>query len=268
MHTATRRLRSAAPAMFVFFALIAAVTLQSAQANGAVGFSIDHYQIYKMNFPIPAPIGVTLKDQFGSEFVNVVHATRFGVPVDKNGEGILRPDLHNVWWEIQSDNHHPIRHVVVSNQFGDASLEVSVPVYLINPALKNMGVPGDPNFVTENHYKCYVVLGPPALKTVTIGDQYGTDSAFVADPVFLCNPATKTDPDGTEYPPPHPEDHLVCYQILTGQGNPIPVGFTDQFIDQASNELILRDLLCVPSFKEEVVQVEPGSWGKIKSYYR
>ena len=217
--------------------------------------------------PIPHPISVGLNDQFGAEIVSIIQATRIGIPVDKNGEGILRPDLHNVWWEIQSDIPHPLRHVIVSNQFGDAPLEIRLPRYLINPALKNTGAPGDPNFVGENHYKCYDVIGTSLQKTVTLGDQYGTDSAFVLQPVFLCNPVTKTH-DGVEFAPPHPQEHLVCYKILTAFGNPIPVGFTDQFVQDASNGLIMRDLLCVPSTKEEVVQIEAGSWGKIKSIYR
>ena len=43
--------------------------------------------------------------------------------------------------------------------------------------------------------------------------------------------------------------------------------FTDQFV-QAPIDLDIVDILCVPSEKDEVVQVEDGSWGKIKSIYR
>ena len=64
-----------------------------------------------------------------------------------------------------------------------------------------------------------------------------------------------------------PKDHLVCYDIELLPGSSPPINFEDQFTN--SNTLLLDvNLLCVPSLKEEVVQVEENTWGKIKSIYR
>lgn len=267
MQLVNKSILNVTKALLAVIALVWVVPFQPSVATGAP-FTVDHYQVYELSFAFPSPVpAVGLKDQFGTEDVAVIAATHFGLPVNKNGEGVNHPGLHYLWWVIEAENEHPIRDVVVFNQFGETQLQVRQPRYLLNPAHKNSG-PVAGEIGEYNHYKCYDVAAPVPSLTVILQDQFRADTASVLQPLFLCNPAEKTDPNGNTFPPPHPSEHLVCYEILTGDGPPIGIGITDQFVQQAPNELIHIELLCVPSLKEEIVQTEGGSWGKIKSIYR
>jgi hypothetical protein len=85
-------------------------------------------------------------------------------------------------------------------------------------------------------------------------------------PEYFCNPALKTHADKT-YPIVNQELHLVCYQILPPEALGISVGVMDQFI-MGGIVLEENNLLCVPSYKTGVVQVESSTWGEIKATYR
>ena len=106
------------------------------------------------------------------------------------------------------------------------------------------------------------------IKSVTLGDQFQGGGGDALDPVYLCNPVEKTRLDnGVTFPIVKPTEHLVCYKLLFPSTPGFGLVFRDQFIQ---TQIILEsvDLLCVPSTKEEVVQVEDRSWGKVKSIYR
>jgi len=128
--------------------------------------------------------------------------------------------------------------------------------------------PGDPALGDLDHYKCYRVEGPPVEISRLLIDQFQGGFTDVLFPEYLCNPVEKTHLDvGTNFPILRPTEHLVCYQINFPPLPGLAVSFRDQFIE-TQVPLDFVDLLCVPSLKEGVVQVEDSSWGKVKSIYR
>ena len=93
------------------------------------------------------------------------------------------------------------------------------------------------------------------------------DSTKVMHPAYLCNPTKKTHTDGRVSEVNNPTEHLVCYAVDNESAGSLGGGFVDQF-QQNQFDLIARKFLCVPSEKEEVVQIEGGTGGKVKSIYR
>ena len=69
------------------------------------------------------------------------------------------------------------------------------------------------------------------------------------------------------FPFSKPDEHLVCYVRSGAVVSDIPATAVDQF-GMWNLNLYSARLLCVPSFKDEVVQTEEGTWGEIKSFYR
>jgi hypothetical protein len=277
MNNVTKRTHFLVPLFFVAFAMV----LTAAPANSQDGdpiFSINHYLPYFTPQPITVPTSLLLRDQFGESQHSALLLERFATPVDKNHEGIIDPLAHLTWWRLLDGTDSPFRRVVVTNQFGVHELGVFDAEYLLAPALKNSdggtgppdgsAGPGDPGLDLLDHYKCYKVEGLPVDKPVDLFDQFqaGPGHAFV--PLYLCNPVEKTHlDDGRQFPIIKPKEHLVCYQLAFPPVPGIAVFFQDQFFS-AQIPLEFADLLCVPSLKEEVVQVEDRSWGKVKSIYR
>ena len=158
--------------------------------------------------------------------------------------------------------------MVVRNQFGEMSLIVKDPEYLLAPASKNQS-PQSPNppGIVPDHFKCYQVEGGAPPFGVILTDQFGTYSAAIIKPVYLCNPVEKELQNGSIFFISKPNEHLVCYEINIPAPPGITLDFQDQFATETIN-LVHIPFLCVPSEKDEVVQVEDSSWGKMKSIYR
>ena len=253
------------PLFVMVFAVVSAPGV-GAQPGGT--FTINHFNIYADLIRPTLGTTVTLRDQFGEDNHLVQNLEWFGVPVDKNGEGIIDTRAHLTWWRISPGDNFGPRRVVVQNQFGDQTLDVGVPSYLLNPALKNSTgqepLPDD----THDHYKCYDAIPDQQLSlSVSLLDQYGLDLDVVLFAQFLCNPAEKETADGVVHPINKPQEHLVCYRIESFDPSPVPALATDQF-GVWQMELQARYMLCVPSLKDEVVQTNEGTWGEIKSTYR
>jgi hypothetical protein len=112
-----------------------------------------------------------------------------------------------------------------------------------------------------NHYKCYPILSHTQFqpRRVHLKDQFSSTWVWVWRPRYLCNPVRKTTEDGNTYPPPHPESHLVCYEIR----EEIPtqdwkVRTEDQFgsLELKGNT---AELLCLPAAKHLIDA--PGGGG-------
>jgi hypothetical protein len=102
--------------------------------------TVDHYKCYEAKGHAPRET-VNLEDQFGKELgVQVGTPAFFCNPVNKNGEGILNPEVHLTCYEIKSDDGRK-RDVVVENQFGDQTLTVDKPKLLCVPSGKTAVVP-------------------------------------------------------------------------------------------------------------------------------
>jgi hypothetical protein len=121
---------------------------------------------------------------------------------------------------------------------------------LCNPADKN----NQPRTTEINHFKCYRVRAKGFTKrTVSVVDQFETQTATLVKPKFLCNPVDKNGEGIVD-----PSNHIACYIIKAGAAfTPQDVTVTDQFAEQAGHALTgecrKRALLCVPSEKN------PGS---------
>ena len=246
-------------------------TTPAVSADPAPGgpFTINHFNVWRDGLIEPVAIPVFLRDQFGDAHHDAVELEWFAVPVDKNQEGVVDPRAHLTWWRITDDGTFASRRVVVMNQFGDFTLDVFSPEYLLNPALKNAQpgtiepLPDD----THDHYKCYRVEGDAVGAPVALGEQFGFFSDVVLEPLYLCNPAEKTDPAGNVFPIQKPEEHLVCYRTELPDPLTVFISATDQF-GYFELPLVSREMVCVPSFKDEVVQTNEGTWGQLKSTYR
>lgn len=262
-----RLLFSAIPLLLI--AAVFALAGGPAEAQVPGPFTIDHYRVYKTDPTIPITGPVTLRDQFGETTHNELLLDRFAVPVDKNGEGILDPGLHYSWWHLIDVPLPTIIDVVIRNQFGEQTVKTYGIEYLLTPALKNPQA-GQEVPKNRDHYKCHFLIGDRVLADASLSDQFVSDQVTVFEPLWLCNPTEKELADGTVFPIINPDEHLVCYKV-TVFTDPMPsILFADQFVPvgQDTLSLSLRDILCVPSEKEEIVQVEPQSWGQVKSTYR
>jgi len=193
---------------------------------------------------------VVVEDQFGIGFVNLDNLGKLGVPVSKahapnppSGD-LFRPFEHLTWYEFFEPQ--PLRHARVKNQF---ELEenkgglwwVGDGRFLLVPALKD----AQGAITLEQHWKCYDAfpLFNPEV-TVNLVDQFHAEPNVTVGPGrYLCNPADKN----FEGPPPLPDEHLACYEIIDA---PL-VQFhflEDQF--GIYNSLVENpELLCLPALK-------------------
>jgi hypothetical protein len=253
-------------AIFVVALTVAVLVLRGNVAH--VQPMHDHYKVYNVDGPpLPAPIEVTLKDQFATRQGVVEHLRMFSPPVEKalptgGISPIIHPENHLAWYVFQGTCQE--RTLLVTNQFGtDQEWVVKDPVYLLLPAWK-LYVNGLPTGLDHpsglDHYLCYEVLsGPPVgLDGVILSDQFHQENVTVGDPMLLCNPVEKTLPGGTSFPIIDRENHLACYDISPHEPLPfaIHVVANDQFGD--SQFVILENqFLCAPS--EKRIKPPPGS---------
>lgn len=265
MNVATSRVRIVAPLFIVAFALVLSVAPASAQDERPI-FTIDHYMTYQVP-PITLAVTLVLSDQFGESQHSALVLERFSIPANKNDEGIIDPRGHLSWWRLLDGTKSPFRRVIVRNQFGEFELGVKDAAYLLAPALKNPTA-DEPPIDGKDHYKCYDVEGSALDRNFTLNDQFQQGSGVVHIPLYLCNPVKKTHlEDGTTFHVVKPTEHLVCYELSYPSTGGLGLTFRDQFL-LAQISLDVVDILCVPSEKDEVVQVEDSSWGKMKSLYR
>jgi hypothetical protein len=227
----------------------------------------NHYQVYHTP-PITYTKPILLTDQFATYQTSTFILERWANPAEKilpdTGEHFppVDPFIHQTWWRATLPAAPP-RDIVVIDQFGTSQWKVYDPVYLLNPALKN--VPGgQPPF--WNHYLCYDAIGPIVVRPVVLVDQFGTTTVVGLQSRWFCNPVEKRHlDDGLVYPILDYKAHLACY---IKNPNPMaqPIIGVDQF-GQWQFDVFQSDCLCVPALKEHVVKTEESTWGKIKAMY-
>jgi hypothetical protein len=224
---------------------------------------IDDFIAYKVKTstgtPKPTPInGVSLVDDFDSGLFDVVKTRMFGVPADKNAEGLIDAATHLKIYAIRPSpgepRHTPQTNQRVRNQLGELFLDTIRPDFLLVPAAKNLTVdPTPPVFGSHNvdHYKCYkvkVTAGTPRFPErvfVDFTDQFTSPAKTlrVRRPRHLCTPVDKNG-SGIK----NPTGHLVCYQV---QGRPrhqkrSNVHTADQFGQEQIDTNKEREI-CIPS---------------------
>ena len=102
---------------------------------------LDHYKCYKvkdLKKPKFSPRLVTLVDQFVSETATVVKPFLLCTPVDKNGEGISDPSLHQCCYRIKSTRLKPSPTVLVASQFQRSTLSPLQGKFLCAPCTKRV----------------------------------------------------------------------------------------------------------------------------------
>jgi hypothetical protein len=209
----------------------------------------NHFRCYVVSSQTPQPATtVTLQDQFlGPTTLTVDEPLDFCAPTDKNGEGITDQNEHLTMYGASQELS---QHLLVStrDQFGSHTLEVVGARVLLVPTQKLVGNLRFPRSL--NHFWCYEANGPRLRNvTVTLADQFSSDTVQVVQPNLFCNPVEKTI-DGNVLGEIFDEEfHLTCYDIKGPQKTQATqFGVSNQFENDVFT-ITSWDLLCVPTQK-------------------
>jgi hypothetical protein len=226
-------------------------------AERAVG--LDHFRIHEVK-RVKAAFKVGLIDQFDPALkkAEVRAITHFANPSRKvhgaTQVGIEDPNAHFTWYLLRQPQPEPRRTVRFRNQFGQHSVDIRDPRFLLVPAQKTSHA-GSSFPKTLDHYKCYQVVrihAAPPLPLVLLGDQFGSQqNAQVGKPTLFCLPAQKQ----REHEKPlelfDAKTHLAVY-ALPPAPKPVRIKARDQFGERAL--AVTRALmLAVPTEKQAVV---------------
>lgn len=228
---------------------------------------VDHQLCYNANgsqFKIPS--GIRLINQFSPNgFIPVISSTMavHCNPVQKTVPSgqvfpITNPDAHLACFPL-SISGQPTPTVVVTNQFGSATLVPSQPNLLCVPSWKSLtGPPGKspttpPNL---NHFTCYPVkikTGAYSPPPVLLQDEFasGPVSANVNPvPTELCLPTEKILPSGQVFPIINPTQHLLCFPV--SQTPIIRQVWDENQFGTSPVAILSTNSLCLPSTKTVV----------------
>jgi hypothetical protein len=260
-------------AAFALLLLAAAATLLVARAEAQVDPLWDHYKVYNLNPPSPAPPlpPVILTDQFGMSTHQVISLDRFMNPVKKIHGPLIYPIndpvTHYTWWSITPQ---PFSLTVnVTNQFGDQTIAIYDAQYLLNPALKDtLPLPAGSQPPLKNHYKAYNCQGPPMSVPIAMIDQFDGWQATVMFPRYFLTPVDKQAPGLTPGPIVDPNQHYVCYEFQPYDPTPFFAFTVDQFVNNRNLYMYPAQLICVPTYKHGITSTDKETWGRLKLLYR
>ncbi len=240
-----------------FFSTAAlAFVLVLALAAGASG--LDHFQVYRVK-TVAVSFDVKLTDQFdpAAKKGHLSAITHFANPSRKvHGQtqiGIENTNAHLTWYTLKQPQAEPVRTVRFKNQFGQHSVDIREPRFLLVPTQKTSHA-GSEFPKTLDHYKCYGVIKvntAPPLPVVKLGDQFGTRTAQVGKPVLFCTPVKKQRND--EKPPDlfDAKNHLAIYALP-----PLPKAVSIKTKDQFGVRplsVVSSVMLAVPTEKQVAV---------------
>lgn len=205
---------------------------------------------------------VTLSDNFNPNRELTVEKTyRLFNPIDKNDEGLDDTVSHMMGYKIKEPKGEPksekIKGIMVSNQFGDVTLDVKKPKLLLVPSAKDhFAVPEVLDPVLINHFTCYDVKETKHTPKFEKRDATVYDPNFdstvvyeVKKPKMLCIPTEKTH-DGITSPILSPEENLLCYDTKKDKGESkfekVNV-FTNNQFGADEHKIYKVEDLCVPS---------------------
>ena len=189
--------------------------------------ALDHFTCYKAGptsgslkfLGIPS---ISLADQFGPALVTVKKPQFLCAPTNTLNEDPTAPadPEHLTAYQIKQLSSAPFpSRIKVTDQFNGTGLFVDVkkPAALLVPTAQSLVSPPPlPAAFVTDHFECYKIRTSAgtqkfvAVPGVTLGDQFGSITAYVKKPAFLCNPVNKNGEDPTA--PTHP-NRLMCYQI-------------------------------------------------------
>src|SRR5918995_885897 len=166
-------------------------------------------------------------------------------PTSKNGLPIEEPEEHLTTYNAPAPLE-PDLSVRTEDQFGLRTLRLIAARELFVPTQKLVGDLGFPRRL--NHYWCYEAWGPKVGQTVTLDDQFGSDTVRVERPHRFCNPVEKVSEAG-RFRIEEREVHLTCYEIFRPQKTIAQTfGVFNQF-ETDDFTVTSYQLLCVPSAK-------------------
>ncbi len=228
---------------------------------------VDHQLCYNASGAFNVPAGIRLINQFSPNgFLPVISSTvtvhcNPVVKILPTGQifPITNPNAHLACFPLRAPTPQPTPVVMVTNQFGSATLVPSQPNLLCVPSWKSLtGPPGQtpPTPPGLNHFTCYPVTvksgayHPPA---VMLKDEFAPApvTATVSPvPQELCLPTEKILPTGQAFPIINPSQHLLCFPVSP---TPIisPVWDENQFGTSLIN-IMSTKWLCPPSTKTVV----------------
>ncbi len=268
-------------ALAVVAALCVAVGVSAAASSGAqTAFKVDHQLCYTATgkFAPPAGAKVRLIDQFSPNgylpiirHALVLHCNPV-IKIVKNsatgGQQVFRPTnprahLACLPFTLPPGTTVPTPKVLVTNQFGSATLYLKQPNLLCLPSWKSMT--GPPKLKPTappglNHFSCYPVAdwngGYKIPPFVALKDQFAAAPVQVQInplPQELCLPAKKivsTAAGVKTYPMVDPKTHLLCFGGIKTPIKP-KVWDENQF---GTSAVVIRAAkwLCLPSTKQIV----------------
>src|SRR5215207_10168007 len=226
--------------------LILVAAVPSAHAQPVDFEEETHFRCYVISQQTPAPArAVTLEDQLQTATLSVDEPKEFCAPTSKDGLPIEKPEEHLTMYGAAIEL---VPHLLINtqDQFGLRTLRAVGTRELLVPTQKLVGGLDFPRRL--NHYWCYEVEGSPVGRTVTLADQFGTDTVSVQHPDLFCNPVEKT-VGGRTTRIVEREVHLTCYDIKGPQKTrPTSFGVFNQF-ERDTFTVTSWNLLCVPSAK-------------------
>jgi hypothetical protein len=229
---------------------------------------LDHFSCIAPGGLVNPVDQVRLTDQFETNVAAQIfsrprlcspaHKRPLGTPAPTPPLPLLHKDAHLQCFFFLPTTVPPAPRVFeVENQFGRATLRVSVASHLCAPSRKfRIGEPAPPPLSEIedqlDHFRCYDVAQVEAASAnpVVVTDQFGEWSLVPNNPEQLCNPAVK-EHNGAVTAVKNPSAHLVCYSGATALG-PLGVTMESQFGTQAFDPFTFQNRkLCVPSLKRE-----------------
>jgi hypothetical protein len=236
----------------------------AAASSGSTPPPVDHQLCYTASgAPFKIPTGVRLKDQFSPNgFVPrinpslVLHCNPVAKTVPTHVVPITNPAAHLACFPITPPSPQPTPTVVLTNQFGSATLRPSQPNLLCLPSWK--GLTGPPNKTPNtppglNHFTCYPVrvasgaYRPPPVMLQDEFTQKPVPAQVSPVPAELCLPTAKI--VGTRiYNIINPAQHLLCFPVTP---TPIiPTVWDENQFGTSKLTVSRTKWLCVPSTKK------------------
>ncbi len=224
-------------------------------------FKLDHFKVYEIDTS-DCHWGVLLQGQFDKKEIpgTLTALTHFANPVEKTHitgikTAITDTNAHLNWYQLRQRKSEPKRTILFQNQFGQYSINIKNPNYLLVPTQKTSHK-GSKFPDSLDHFKCYKIIKinvqPPSVDSVNLKDQFGIEkNLMVREPVYFCVPVSKNlpgiKPTGKII---NEKDHLVVYKI-TAKSYKKKIYVKDQFIKKPKELRVTRSvMLAVPTEKQ------------------
>jgi hypothetical protein len=191
---------------------------------------VDHQLCYNASGQFAIPGGIRLINQFSPNGfipsispVLAVHCNPV-VKILPSGQvfPITNPNAHLGCFPLAVTSPQPTPVVVVTNQFGSATLVPGQPNFLCVPSWKSLTGPPNQTPPTPpglNHFTCYPVTVrsgayiPPPVMLMDEFTHVPVSAQVSPVPQELCLPTEKILPTGAVFPIINPTLHLLCFPV-------------------------------------------------------